>query len=1111
MLRLLTIILLTLTLTGSLAAQTTYPYAQAFQQAYQQYPSIPRGMLEAISYTQTRIRHVEPNEASGCSGIPQYVGVMGLIADGKGVFRENMQLLASITNQPLTSLASNPSVQIMAFAHVYERAQYGLYSFANQDLAAQLPILAALSELPLDTLEGADFALNSYFYSVLTFLNDPAKQQQYGFPAYQIDLRQVFGANYDVLSSGQVIISPQGITNGQGQPYSNSRSAADYPNALWNPAASCNYGSRNGTAISAVTVHTVQGSYAGCISWFQNCNAGVSAHYVIRSSDGQVTQMVPEANRAYHVGSENPYTVGIEHEGYVTDPSWYTPAMYQSSANLVKYLAGKYIINPLSTYKGSAQVVLSSCYRIKGHTHYPNQSHTDPGVNWNWPLYHNLINDTIATTRLSACIGTLTDNGGSTGNYTDLTKYLTVIQPAGAVSVTINFTSFSTEAGYDSLYIYDGNGTGGTLLGRYTGTQNPGTLTANSGTMSLLFTSDCSINSTGFAATWSCAACPGSLSVAVDSLRPATCNPGYIRVEGSGGTPPYTYVWGNGTTGPVRTNMPVGAFTVSVTDANGCSVSQVFSIPSTPNPSLQLSSTPPICYSGSDGMVTVTASAGTLPYSYAWNVTGNFQTIVGVSAGTYTVTVTDGAGCTATASTSIASPDSISITTDSLSDASCQGGYIAVSGSGGTGALSLIWNDGNNTAIRTGLNAGNYSVTVVDAYGCSNSEAFTINSVSSMAITATIDSLNCPGAADAGITVSALGGNGPYGYLWNTGSTSTQITNLSAGVYSVTTTDANGCIASNSFTINSVSSIAITATIDSLNCPGDADAGITVSVSGGNGPYSYLWNTGSNSTQLNNLSAGVYSITTTDANGCIASVIVVIGEPDSILINAFVSDAYCVGQTGSITLTPAGGRAPYQYQWNTGSGATLTNLSAGNYAVTVTDGRGCTAIGSYSIAQPTALQVWGVAETFDSIGLGWDSITGGTAPFTIAELQCRIYTGGLPGDPARECSLRIQDAYGCVYDTTYGFGVWQGVKNPLEAQINIYPNPTNGSVNITWQVQDGFVRHWLVNALGQVLQQQEINPNTTTLQLDLKPYSAGTYWLLMENQQGRKAMPVLRE
>ncbi|MEW6470636.1 MAG: peptidoglycan recognition family protein, partial [Bacteroidota bacterium] len=164
---------------------------------------------------------------------------------------------------------------------------------------------------------------------------------------------------------------------------------------MWNPAASCNYSSRS-QSISAVTVHTTQGSYAGTISWFKNCSAGVSAHYVLRSSDGQVTQMVLESKKAWHVGSENGYTIGLEHEGYISQSSWYTTAMYQSSANLVKDICNSgYGINPTTCWNGAScngTCLLSSTYRIKGHQHYPNQSHTDPGQYWNWGTYYNLIN-----------------------------------------------------------------------------------------------------------------------------------------------------------------------------------------------------------------------------------------------------------------------------------------------------------------------------------------------------------------------------------------------------------------------------------------------------------------------------------------------------------------------------------------------------------------------------------------------------------------------------------------------------------------------------------------------------------------------------------------------
>ena len=176
--------------------------------------------------------------------------------------------------------------------------------------------------------------------------------------------------------------------------------SADYPPALWVAAGSCNYSSRSGTAITAVTIHDIEGSYAGCISWFQNCAASVSAHYVARSSDGQITQMVLEVNKAWHVGSENPYTIGIEHEGYVNQTGWYTMAMYQGSANLVKDICSSNAINPLRTYFGpgcsgsTTQCLQGTCVKVKGHQMFPNQTHDDPGPNWNWETYYKLINNT---------------------------------------------------------------------------------------------------------------------------------------------------------------------------------------------------------------------------------------------------------------------------------------------------------------------------------------------------------------------------------------------------------------------------------------------------------------------------------------------------------------------------------------------------------------------------------------------------------------------------------------------------------------------------------------------------------------------------------------------
>ena len=169
--------------------------------------------------------------------------------------------------------------------------------------------------------------------------------------------------------------------------------STDYPPAIWNPAASCNYSART-AAISHVTVHTTQGSYAGSISWFQNCQAGVSAHYVVRSSDGQVTQMVRETDKAWHVGNSNGYTIGIEHEGYINAPAtWYTSAMYNASAALTRdILASRGLSQKVFDGSGGWNAVPSdSVYNVKGHVNFASQSHTDPGSGWDWPRYKALV------------------------------------------------------------------------------------------------------------------------------------------------------------------------------------------------------------------------------------------------------------------------------------------------------------------------------------------------------------------------------------------------------------------------------------------------------------------------------------------------------------------------------------------------------------------------------------------------------------------------------------------------------------------------------------------------------------------------------------------------
>ncbi len=482
-------------------------YQQEMNLAYQLHPNVPKGVLEGWSFTMTHFSHLDETVQESCSGLPKTYSVMGLTEDGQGYFRNNLVNIANISGYSIASIKQDPQTSILAFASAYETllSDFNITSTNPKD---HIEVFEALSEIPLDHNAINNFALNSHIYSVLSFVAKPSNQTYYNFPTYQINLVQVFGANnYSVLSSTSVNVSNVSVTNGQGTNFIPSQlKSADYPPALWNAAPSCNYSSRSGTPISAITIHTIQGSYAGAISWSQNCSSNVSYHYVVRSSDGQVTQMVLEADKGWHVGSENPYTIGIEHEGYVSDPSWYTTALYNASAGICKdVVTSGYGINPLRTYYGASSSsvnVLGGCTKIKGHQHFPGGTHTDPGINWNWPSFYKLINDNPTISPLTTASGTLFDSGGASGNYTDDERALYLIQPAGATNVTITFNAFDIEANWDYMFVYDGATTSSPLIGTYTGTTNPGTLTSNGGAMLIEFRSDCATNNTGWEIVW---------------------------------------------------------------------------------------------------------------------------------------------------------------------------------------------------------------------------------------------------------------------------------------------------------------------------------------------------------------------------------------------------------------------------------------------------------------------------------------------------------------------------------------------------------------------------------------------------------------------------------
>lgn len=543
------------------------PYKKEFNDAYVTYPNIPRGLLEAVAWTNTRFTHLQPDEdAETCTGMPQAYGVMGLYKDGRGYFENTLTAVTEATDYTETEVLQQPAINILAYAQALNQ----LVTHARNSRVFWLYCTRYFSGLPDNTI-GEKYAVDLWMYEAATFLTSPQKASFYGFTVWELDMVDLFGEqNLKVLSSSHVMVSEGSVITKSGIEYQPEKSteSVDYGPAVWNAAASCNYSSRNGTAISAVTIHTVQGSYAGCISWFQDCNAQVSAHYVVRSSDGQVTQMVLESDKAWHVGSENPYTIGIEHEGYVDNPAWYTNAMYTGSADLCRDICNSgYGLNPLRTYYGpsctggSSACQLGGCIKIKGHQHYPNQSHSDPGPNWNWYTFYNLINNSTPVNTLTATSGTIYDTGGPSSNYADDEQTLTLINPPNTTSITLSFSQFNIENNWDYLYVYDGNSINAPLIATYTGATLPGSITSSGNSLLLRFRSDCATTAAGWTATYTTV--PNG-----DYIEPTTVVNPVAAWYDSSFVASYTDADNNGGSGIQQRFYNVACFNGTLADAN---------------------------------------------------------------------------------------------------------------------------------------------------------------------------------------------------------------------------------------------------------------------------------------------------------------------------------------------------------------------------------------------------------------------------------------------------------------------------------------------------------------------------------------------------------------
>lgn len=469
-------------------------------------------------------------------------------------------------------------------------------------------------------------------------------------------------------------------------------------------------------------------------------------------------------------------------------------------------------------------------------------------------------------------------------------------------------------------------------------------------------------------------------------------NTGGINITVNGGTPQYTFAWNDGVTTQNRTTLPTGTYTLVVTDGNGCTESESVFVDEVDEILVTMSADSVSCNGFNDGKAWITYNSGGIApvNTFAWSDGGSTDTISAKTAGKYFVTITDVVGCTKLDSITIEEPTPLVIDPPVSTDPLCNNsldGTITINVSGGTPGYSYLWNDSSTDEDRIGLSSGNYTVTVTDINGCTNSIPVVLNNPQLLTIAIdSFENVTCSGLTDGFARAAATGGIGAYTYNWQAGPNTAANQNLAAGTYFVTVTDNNGCTAATSQIITSPSLLLANATlIQDAQCSGIDNGSVTAAGSGGNTPYTYNWNPGNiNSQTLTGLTGGTYTVTVTDSKGCNVSEAVIVNQPSAIAFTTSKTDLLCNGDnSGTATVvSPSGGTPIYTYLWTPGGANTqiASGLSAQSYTVLITDANGCTSTGGVIIGEPTIL----TATITSSADPSCNGVNDGTATVTGA-------------------------------------------------------------------------------------------------------------------------------
>jgi gliding motility-associated-like protein len=555
------------------------------------------------------------------------------------------------------------------------------------------------------------------------------------------------------------------------------------------------------------------------------------------------------------------------------------------------------------------------------------------------------------------------------------------------------------------------------------------------------------------------------------SATAATCgvNNGTATANPSGSTTPYKYKWSTNATTQGILNAAPGNYTVTVTGANGCTTTGSVTIA---NNNLSLAVTAQSqpnnsCVAGNGTLTTSVSPAGA--YSYAWSNAATTSNLSNLAEGTYTVTVTAGPTCSQTATFAVASNTQDPVLSLTVTPAICglSNGNIDLSTSGAVAPYTYAWSNMATTQNLTNILAGNYTVTVTAANGCTADSTLNVaNNSSDFALTGAAIDLNSCATPNGSVNLTVTP-SGTYTYSWSNSATTEDISNLPAGTYTVVVTKTGTCAASASYVVEDLRDYPALSQVTNAEVCGLQNGSIAVTTTGGTSPFTYSWSNSATTEDLQNQAMGTYTLLVTDNKGCTASTTATIAENaiNFALSGTTATNTSCGVNNGGIdlTVTPSG---TYTYTWsNSTNNQDLNAIPGGNYAVTVSAGGTCTSVATFNVDDNTLSPIISANLTPSICGASSGaialSVSGSVAPFN--------YVWSLPGTTSTQGNLLAGDyavtvtgANGCVSVDAYT--VLDNVFSPSLSGVTA-PNTAclggNGNVNLSVNPPGTYTYTWL--------------------------------------------------